>query len=67
MVYLQQSMVLKSLLERFCEYSDHWINARKTYIYFSKGVDDATGLQLSSVLGFHRVHNLVHDNSKRTV
>lgn len=55
---LQQSMVLRSLLERFCEYSGHWINAKKTYIYFSKGVDDTTGLHLSSVLGFHRVHDL---------
>lgn len=39
-VDLDHSKVLKDILDRFCSFSGHWINAGKTNIFFSKGVED---------------------------
>ncbi|KAH1045760.1 hypothetical protein J1N35_036544 [Gossypium stocksii] len=50
--------VLKTFLEDFCALSGHRINAKKTNIFFSKGVDDNMVNSISTVFGFQSVHNL---------
>ncbi|MBA0763072.1 hypothetical protein Gotri_012589 [Gossypium trilobum] len=52
----QQVQILKDILDRFCEFSGHRINARKTTIYFSKGVDEELVQTLTNIL--HRVYNM---------
>ncbi|MBA0785724.1 hypothetical protein Gotri_025144, partial [Gossypium trilobum] len=53
-----QARILKGVLNIFCEYSGHKINAYKTNVCFSKGVDDALAENLCNILGFQRVQNL---------
>ncbi|KAA3462709.1 reverse transcriptase [Gossypium australe] len=52
--------VLKTILDDFCALSGHKINARKTNIFFSKGVDEIMVNTISTMFGFQRVHNLGH-------
>lgn len=53
-----QARVLKGVLDSFCGYFGHRINAHKTNLCFSKGVDDDLGVRLCNILGFHKVKNL---------
>lgn len=39
---LKHDRVLREILEIFCEFSRHKNNARKTNIFFSKGVEEST-------------------------
>ncbi|KAK5845345.1 hypothetical protein PVK06_001517 [Gossypium arboreum] len=57
---LKHCRILKGILDRFCALSGHKVNANKTNIFFSKGVDEDTVVLISSLLGFQRVHNLGH-------
>lgn len=41
-----------------CELFDHCVNSWNINIFFSKGVDEAMGSGISSVLEFQRVDNL---------
>ncbi|KAH1131016.1 hypothetical protein J1N35_002394 [Gossypium stocksii] len=52
--------VLKTILDDFCTIPGHKINARKTNIFFSKGVDDNIVNSISSAFGFQRVYSLGH-------
>lgn len=55
---MKHGEILKSLLDRFCEYSGHRINARKTNIFFLKGVEEPMTNMISNSLGFQKVQNL---------
>ncbi|KAK5772409.1 hypothetical protein PVK06_048697 [Gossypium arboreum] len=57
---LRYSEVLKSILDDFCTLSGHKVNARKTNIFFSKGVDEITVNMISNRFGFQQAHNLGH-------
>ncbi|KAH1089306.1 hypothetical protein J1N35_016563, partial [Gossypium stocksii] len=52
--------VLKDILDRFYALSGLKINARKTNIFFSKGVDEGSVDTISIMFGFQPVHNLGH-------
>lgn len=52
--------ILKIIFDRFCALSGHKINARKTNIFFSKGVDEGSMETINTMLGIQRVHNLGH-------
>ncbi|KAA3487461.1 Retrovirus-related Pol polyprotein LINE-1 [Gossypium australe] len=55
-----QVRVVKSILDKFCDYLGHRINSRKTNIFFSKGVDNNFGERISNLFGFQKVTNLGH-------
>lgn len=55
---VQQTQILKGILDRFCKFSGHRINSQKTNIFFSKEVDENLTWRISNFLGFHRVNNL---------
>ncbi|KAH1090330.1 hypothetical protein J1N35_017587 [Gossypium stocksii] len=44
--------LLKKILDRFCSFSSHKINTRKTNIFFSKGVDESSIDLISRFFGF---------------
>ncbi|MBA0725266.1 hypothetical protein Golax_021863, partial [Gossypium laxum] len=55
---LKHALVLKEILDRFCNFSRYRVNARKTIIFFSRGVNNDPSAKLTSLLGFQKVHNL---------
>ncbi|MBA0848775.1 hypothetical protein Goshw_006986, partial [Gossypium schwendimanii] len=44
---MQQANIIKETLEKFCRYSGHQINKRKTNMFFSKGISEDLGDQIS--------------------
>lgn len=48
----KHGFLLKFVMDQFCSISCHRVNARKTNIFFSKGVNDNLSMELSSLLGF---------------
>ncbi|KAH1121285.1 hypothetical protein J1N35_004445 [Gossypium stocksii] len=63
---LQQTLILKDVLERFCGYFGHRVNAWKIDIYFSKGIDDAIVLDVE-LWGIFNGLTLIHDNRYKGV
>ncbi|KAA3473843.1 Retrovirus-related Pol polyprotein LINE-1 [Gossypium australe] len=61
---MQCAQLLKETLENFCGFSGHCVNARKTNIFFSRGVDDGLGSSISKMIGFQKVQNLDKVHSK---
>lgn len=57
---LKHARVLKDTLDMFCGFSGHKINALKTNIFFSKGVEDSIADTISSLFGFQQTENLKH-------
>lgn len=57
---LEHGRLLKEMLENYYEVSSDKINAMKTIIFFSKGVEDYTTNLISTSLGFQIVQNLRH-------
>ncbi|KAH1107013.1 hypothetical protein J1N35_010781 [Gossypium stocksii] len=55
---MDQVLLFKRILNYFCEISGHKISARKSIMYFSKGVEDSLCDQISQFFGFQRVLNL---------
>lgn len=55
---LVQANLIKGVLERFCAYSSHSMNAYKTNIYFSYCVDETLSTRISNWLGFQKVNDL---------
>ncbi|KAA3460795.1 reverse transcriptase [Gossypium australe] len=55
---MDQARLLKETLRHFCDLSVHKINARKSHIFFSKGVDTSLSDQISQLYGFQKVLNL---------
>lgn len=53
-----QARLLNDILKDFCNYSSHRVNARKSNIFFSKGMSEEAGRHLSAIMGFTKVHNL---------
>ncbi|XP_017621296.1 uncharacterized protein LOC108465483 [Gossypium arboreum] len=51
---LKHCRIIKDILSRFCDFSGHKINARKTNIFFSKGVDTTMADSISSLFGFQK-------------
>ncbi|KAH1091495.1 hypothetical protein J1N35_018752 [Gossypium stocksii] len=54
------SRLIKDILGRFCDFSGHRINARKTNIFFAKGMDETVAESISSLFGIQKVQNLGH-------
>ncbi|KAA3461669.1 LINE-1 reverse transcriptase isogeny [Gossypium australe] len=69
---MNQALVLKEILNRFCEFSGHKISSRKSNVFFAKGVDPSIYDQISQLFGYQKVSNLgnylgvplLHDRSK---
>ncbi|KAA3474256.1 Retrovirus-related Pol polyprotein LINE-1 [Gossypium australe] len=57
-VKMDQVLLLKEILNRFCAFSGHKISVRKSNIYFSKDFDTSLGDQISQLFGFQKVLNL---------
>ncbi|MBA0580564.1 hypothetical protein Gorai_022774, partial [Gossypium raimondii] len=57
---LKHGKIIKDILEIFCEFFGHKINARKTNIFFSKRVKEPVADLISSLLGFQKVQNFGH-------
>lgn len=55
---MQQEQIIKDTSDKFCGYSGHQINNRKTHMFFSKGVSENLRDQISSFLRFYNVQNL---------
>lgn len=55
---MDQVRLLKGLLSQFCDLSGHKISVRKRNIYFSKGIESNTCLEISQLLGYQVVQNL---------
>ncbi|KAH1092288.1 hypothetical protein J1N35_019545 [Gossypium stocksii] len=55
---LVHSRIIKDILDQFCGFSGHLINARKTNNFFSRGVDDSSANTISSLFGFQKVRDL---------
>ncbi|KAH1107081.1 hypothetical protein J1N35_010849 [Gossypium stocksii] len=53
-----QARILKEVLNNFCYYSRHRINAHKTSVCFSRGIEDSIMNALCNILGFLRVYSL---------
>ncbi|KAH1074241.1 hypothetical protein J1N35_026569 [Gossypium stocksii] len=49
---MDQAIVLKDILQRFCDYSGHKISTRKRNMFFAKGVDSSVCDQISQLFGF---------------
>lgn len=49
---MDQAILLKETLQSFCNFSGHKVNARKSNMYFSKGVDESLCDQISYLFGF---------------
>ncbi|KAA3480824.1 Retrovirus-related Pol polyprotein LINE-1 [Gossypium australe] len=57
-VEMNQAHFLKDILRCFCDLSGHKISARKSNMFFSKGVDTSLNDQISQLFGFQKVRNL---------
>ncbi|KAA3460139.1 reverse transcriptase [Gossypium australe] len=55
---MDQAILLKEILKRFCDLSGHKISTTKSNIFFSKGVDINLSEQISQFFGFQKVPNL---------
>ncbi|KAA3484641.1 Retrovirus-related Pol polyprotein LINE-1 [Gossypium australe] len=55
---IDQAFLLKEILKRFYDFSGHKISARKSNMYFSKGVDNSSRDRISQLFGFQEVFNL---------
>lgn len=55
---LEQIKLFKEILDNFCGFFGHRINARKTNVFFSKRVEGVDGGRLCGVLCFRQVQNL---------
>lgn len=55
---MEQVILIKKILDTFCDFFEHHINTNKTIICFSKGVYEDKGKLLCELLGFWKVHNL---------
>ncbi|XP_052880528.1 uncharacterized protein LOC128286832 [Gossypium arboreum] len=53
-----QATLLKKVLDSFCAYSGHKINAHKTNVCFLEGVSDVLGSNLCCIIGFRKVNNI---------
>ncbi|KAK5771808.1 hypothetical protein PVK06_048052 [Gossypium arboreum] len=51
---------LMKFLSNFCEISGHKVNARKTNVFFSKGVSTSSRSEINDILGFQEVDDLGH-------
>ncbi|KAK5775092.1 hypothetical protein PVK06_042959 [Gossypium arboreum] len=54
------SDLLAKYLSNFCDISGHKVNARKTNVFFSAGVNISSRNEIKEILGFHEVNNLGH-------
>ncbi|KAH1065142.1 hypothetical protein J1N35_030129 [Gossypium stocksii] len=54
------SGLLKDYLSNFCELSGHNVNARKTNVFFSSGVNESLRNTLNGILGFQEVNDFGH-------
>ncbi|KAK5824581.1 hypothetical protein PVK06_019362 [Gossypium arboreum] len=54
------SGLLTKFLSNFCEISGHKVNARKTKVFFSMGVNISSRNEIKDILGFQKVNNLGH-------
>ncbi|KAK5825104.1 hypothetical protein PVK06_019908 [Gossypium arboreum] len=59
-VDMKHSRLIRNILGRFCDFSGHKVNARKTNIFFAKGLDETVVDSISSLFGFQKVQNLGH-------
>lgn len=50
--------LMKIILDQLCKIFGHRINARKTNMFFSRGVVNDVGVKLSGFLGFQKVQDL---------
>ncbi|KAH1031612.1 hypothetical protein J1N35_043786 [Gossypium stocksii] len=57
---LKHSGLLKNFLSDFCEISGHKVNARKTTVFFSSGVNVSLRNTIIGNLGFQEVNDLGH-------
>ncbi|KAA3481008.1 reverse transcriptase [Gossypium australe] len=55
---LKHSGLLKSFLSNFCELSGHWVNTRKTNVFFSDGVKEDIRRNINNTLGFQEIKGL---------
>ncbi|KAA3478688.1 LINE-1 reverse transcriptase isogeny [Gossypium australe] len=55
---MDQTLLLKETLRRFCDFSGHKISARNSNMFFSKVVDTSLCDQISQLFGFQNVLNL---------
>lgn len=54
-VEVQQAKIIKGIMESFCGYSSHKVNARKMNIFFSKGVNEELKEPINSIFSYHKV------------
>lgn len=54
------SGLLTKYLSKFCEIFGHKVNAKKTNVLFSVGVNISSRNEIKDILGFHEVNNLGH-------
>lgn len=57
-VELEQARLLQSILNHFCDFSEHKISTKKSNIFFSEGTDHGLADHISHLLGFHEVQDL---------
>ncbi|KAH1081003.1 hypothetical protein J1N35_020764 [Gossypium stocksii] len=57
---LFHSGILKVFLSNFCELSGHKVNAQKTNVFFSSGVNESLRSDINIILGFQEVNDLCH-------
>ncbi|KAA3459823.1 Retrovirus-related Pol polyprotein LINE-1 [Gossypium australe] len=55
---INQALVLREILNRFCAFSGHKISARKSNMYLSEGVDTSICDQINQLFGYQKVSNL---------
>ncbi|KAG8486752.1 hypothetical protein CXB51_020240 [Gossypium anomalum] len=53
-----QARLFKGILDGFCDFSGHRVNAQKSNIFYFKGVSEDLAKHLSKILGFCKVQNL---------
>ncbi|KAA3486518.1 Retrovirus-related Pol polyprotein LINE-1 [Gossypium australe] len=57
---LVHSGLLKDFLNNFCDLSGHKVNARKTNVFFSAGVNEPLRKAMNDIFGFQEVNDLGH-------
>ncbi|KAA3475427.1 Retrovirus-related Pol polyprotein LINE-1 [Gossypium australe] len=57
---MKHSRLIRNILGRFCDFSWHKINVRKTNIFSAKGLDVIVADSNISLFGFQKVQNLGH-------